>query len=81
MIPSRQPSPDEEYDRAVLIELLHNAIDQLPTRHRQILDRYLFNREPIATIAADLGISPNMVYKCIHRIRETLGEKILTSKS
>jgi RNA polymerase sigma-70 factor (ECF subfamily) len=64
---------DELSDRRAALE---HCLDQLPPRHRQLLEAAYAGAEPIKDIARRLGQTANAAYVALRRIRHAVADCI-----
>jgi RNA polymerase sigma factor for flagellar operon FliA len=69
-------TPEERTSRAQLCAALHRAVDTLPERERQIVERHYFGGEPFDEIAGDLGISKSWASRLHAQAISALGSAL-----
>lgn len=59
LLPSKDGGPEEAYLRAVLLEELEDALEELPEEQREVFIAHEFEDRSFAEIAAETGLSVN----------------------
>ena len=78
LLPSPEAGPDAKYARAVMLEALDDAIDELPTAQREVFVSHEVLGKSFKEIAEDTGVSGNTLlsrkrYAVLH-LRKRLKE-------
>jgi len=84
LLPSTDGGPEEEYARAVLLEELEDALDELPDEQRKVFIAHEIEGRSFKELAAESGLSVNTLlsrkhYAVTHlreRLRKTYDEFI-----
>lgn len=71
------PDPARQYDDSEKRQFVHQAIERLPERSRQIVRLHYLSGLSHQEIAAFLGIAPSTVLSHLHNGREQLREQML----
>ena len=66
LLPSKDGGPEETYLRAVLMEELEEALDELPEEQREVFVAHEFEGRRFAEIAAETGVSVNTLLSRKH---------------
>lgn len=66
LLPSKDGGPQEAYLRAVLMEELEEALDELPDDQREVFMAHEFEGHSFAEIAAETGVSVNTLLSRKH---------------
>ncbi len=66
LLPSKEGGPEEAYLRAVLMEELEEALDELPEEQREVFVSHEFEGRSFAEIAAETGVSMNTLLSRKH---------------
>jgi RNA polymerase sigma factor (sigma-70 family) len=66
LLPSKDGGPEEAYLRALLMEELEEALDELPEEQREVFVAHEFEGRSFAEIAADTGASVNTLLSRKH---------------
>ena len=66
LLPSKDGGPEEAYLRAVLMEELEEALDELPDDQREVFMAHEFEGRSFAEIAAETGVSVNTLLSRKH---------------
>jgi RNA polymerase sigma factor for flagellar operon FliA len=61
MVTERTPGPEDMLLRREQIGYLHHAIESLPERLQTVITEYFLNERPMATIAAELGVTESRI--------------------
>ena len=71
------PGPDDDVERAALLEAVHDGIrTALTPRQRQVLVATVLEGVPIDVLAERLGSNRNALYKVLHDARRRLREHV-----
>lgn len=61
VLPERTAGPEEVLLHRERVGYLHDAVAELPERLRRVVERYFFEEQPMAVIAAELGVTESRV--------------------
>ena len=79
-VSSSEPSPesvwDEHWRQQQMLEALRRVEQRLGEQSRRVFQRIARDRQPSQTVADELGISPNQVYKTRQRALAMLREEL-----
>jgi RNA polymerase sigma factor (sigma-70 family) len=66
LLPSRDGGPEEAYARAVLLEEIDDALDELPEEQREVFIAHEFEGRSFKDLAAETGLSVNTLLSRKH---------------
>ncbi len=66
LLPSRDAGPEAAYARAILLEALDAAIDELPEEQREVFVAHEFEGRSFKEISAEMGVSVNTLLSRKH---------------
>ena len=61
LLASSDPTPEEMVEHRERLEYLHDAIEELPHRLRRVVQGYFLAEQPMAELAAELGVSESRI--------------------
>lgn len=87
LLPSKDGGPEEAYLRAVLLDELEEALEELPEEQREVFVAHEFEGRNLAEIAAETGLSVNTLlsrkhYAVLHLRRrlESIYEEFISKR-
>jgi RNA polymerase sigma factor FliA len=60
-LPSSTPTPEQQVEHAELLTYLSEAVAELPERLRRVVEGYFLAEQPMAELAAELGVSESRI--------------------
>jgi RNA polymerase sigma-70 factor (ECF subfamily) len=76
----REPAPDDRFDEIWMDEHLKYCIGLVQAEVEPLtfdaFRRYVLEEQPAAQVCADLGMTPNQLYKVKWRVTQKVGEKM-----
>jgi len=76
LLPSTDGGPEEEYARAVLLEELEDALDELPDEQRKVFIAHEIEGRSFKELAAESGLSVNTLLSRKHYAVQHLRERL-----
>lgn len=75
-IPSDRPGAEEQVLRKEMLQEVRSALSRLPERDKQIIYRRYYFNQPVAQIAAELGMTERAAEGRLYRIKKKLRDDL-----